>query len=87
MPGVYLAESLVTVANGRIITSMLNTREEELEINKPIVKVTELGSEHPAMICTLNSAGSSKPRGERVMETLRTEHLNSEEQKSLREIC
>lgn len=85
--GVYLAECLVRVANERVITSIMNTREEELEIEEPMVKVTELGSGDDAVICTLNSTSSSKPRGERVMEALRTEHLNPEEQRSLREIC
>ena len=78
--GVYLAECLVRVANERVITSILNTREEELETEEPMLKVTELGSGVDAVICTLNSTSSSKPRGERVMEALRTEHLNPEEE-------
>jgi hypothetical protein len=32
LAGVYLAESLVRVDNGYVITSVLNTREQEVDI-------------------------------------------------------
>ena len=40
--GVYLAESLVKVYNGHIITSILNTGEQDVEVTNPVVKVVEL---------------------------------------------
>jgi hypothetical protein len=40
--GVYLAASLVKVNNGHIITSILNTREQEVELPNPVVNVIEL---------------------------------------------
>jgi hypothetical protein len=35
LTGVYLADSLVKVNNGYVITSVLNTREQEIEIPNP----------------------------------------------------
>jgi len=40
--GVYLAESLVKVNNGHIITSILNTREQDVELPNSVVKVVQL---------------------------------------------
>ena len=42
IPGVYLAESLVTVRDGYALTGVLNTREEEVSIPISAVKVTRL---------------------------------------------
>jgi hypothetical protein len=41
-PRVYLAGSLNKVNNGHIITSILNTREQDVELSNPVVKVIEL---------------------------------------------
>jgi len=43
MPGVYMAESLVTVAKGCVISSIINTTEEDVELFDPVVKLEELG--------------------------------------------
>jgi hypothetical protein len=40
--GVCLAESLVKVNSGHIITSILNNREQDVELPKPVVKLIEL---------------------------------------------
>jgi len=40
--GLYLAESLVKVNNGHIITSILNTREKNLQLPNPVVKVVRV---------------------------------------------
>jgi hypothetical protein len=40
-PGIYLAESPVKVNNGNI-TSILNTREQDVEVRNPLVKVVQL---------------------------------------------
>jgi len=41
-PGVYLANSLVKVNNGHVITSILNIREQDVEVPNPAVKVVKL---------------------------------------------
>jgi len=40
--GVYLAESLIKVNNDHIITSILNTREQDVELPNPVVKVVQV---------------------------------------------
>ena len=40
--GVYLAESLFKVNNGHVITSILNSREQDVGVPKPVVKAVEL---------------------------------------------
>lgn len=37
-PGVYIPESLVSVKNGYVITSIINTTTQEVELNEPTVK-------------------------------------------------
>jgi hypothetical protein len=40
-PGVYLAGSLVRIVDGSVITSILNTTEIEVDIPKPVIRITE----------------------------------------------
>jgi hypothetical protein len=90
--GVYLAESLVKVNSGHIITSILNTREQAVELPKPVVILVELRDRE---VCDRIGAAEQEKcrdapdqgRGERVIAKLRTDHLNSEEKKSLYELC
>ena len=42
LPGVYMAESLVKVENGYIITSIMNTTAEEVELPEQVVKLEEI---------------------------------------------
>jgi hypothetical protein len=42
IPGVYPAESLVTVRDGYALTGVLNTTEEEVSIPESAVKMTRL---------------------------------------------
>jgi hypothetical protein len=93
MPGVYMAESLVMVDNGCVITSIINTTEEDVELFDPVVNLEELGdsdtSEATIMGVTgqgKESSGQNLSRGERVIAKLRDEHLNEEEKKLLREV-
>jgi hypothetical protein len=90
--GVYLAESLVKVISGHIITSILNTREQAVELPKPVVKLVELRDREMGVTEVIGAAEQEKyrddpdqGRGERVIAKLRTDHLNSEEKKSLHE--
>jgi len=92
--GIYLAESLVKVNTGHIITSILNTREQDVELPNPAVKVVQL-RDHDLVETVLigvteqekSRDGPRQSRGERVIAKLRTDHLNSDEKKSLHELC
>ena len=91
--GVYLADSLVKVNNGHIITSILNTREQEVELPNRVVNVIELRDHDVGETVLIGVTeqeksrdGPRQSRGERVIAKLRADHLNSEEKKSLREL-
>jgi hypothetical protein len=89
-----LAESLVKVDSGHIITSTLYTREQDVELPNPLVKVIEWRDSQVGENAVIGVAeqerGRDHPgqsRGERVIARLRTDHLNSEEKKSLHALC
>jgi hypothetical protein len=91
--GVYLAESLVRVNNGYVITSVLNTREQEVEIFSHGVQVIEMGDNDRGEVARTRPAeqreergDQSRSRAERVVESLMTDHLNVEK-RSLLEMC
>jgi hypothetical protein len=42
VPGVYIAESLATGTNGYCVTSIVNTLEEDITIDSPLVELEEL---------------------------------------------
>ena len=92
--GVYLADSLVKVNNGHIITSVLNTREQDVELPNHVVNVIELRDHDVGETVLIGVAEQEKSRevprqsrGERVIAKLRADHLNSEEKKSIHELC
>ncbi len=92
--GVYLAESLVKVNSGQVITSILNTRDEDVEISITELELTEPDNSNVNEVLTvgLTESGTTKgntslSRGEQVVSKLRTDHLNKEEKKALQEIC
>jgi len=60
--GVYLAESLVKVNNGHIITSILNTREQDVELPIPVVKVIELRDHDVGETVLIRAAEHDKSR-------------------------
>jgi hypothetical protein len=49
--GLYWAESLVKVNSGHIITSILNNREQAVELSKPVVKLVELRDREVGVTC------------------------------------
>jgi hypothetical protein len=80
-----LAESLVRVDNGHVIISILNTREQEVEIPSPEVQLIELEDNDRSEVAAIShteqhqdGGDQSSSRGERVVERLRTDHLNDE---------
>ena len=94
LTGVYLADSLVKVHDGHVITSVLNTREQEVEIPNLEVQLIELEDKNRDGVAVIGLTEQSKDkgdqsssRGERVIDMLKTDHLNDEERKSLFEIC
>ena len=89
LTGENLADSLVKVNNGHVITSVLNTREQEIEIPNLEVQLIELKDNDRDGVTVIGLTEQSKDRGdrsssrgERVIDRLRTDHLN-EERKSL----
>ena len=93
LAGVYLAESLVRVNDGYVITSILNTKEQDVEILSREVQVTSLknNDQEVAQIGLTerheDRGNQSNTRAEKVVERLRTDHLNREEKRSLLELC
>jgi len=85
-PGVYIAESLVSVKNGCVITSIINTTTEEVELNEPTVKLEKIHDGENSDIVLLGATergrgneDQSMSRGERVLAKLQDEQLNQEE--------
>ena len=94
LAGVYLAESVVRLDKGHVITSVLDSREEEVEMPSREVQVVELGENDSREVARMgltdqgkDEGNHSRSRTERVVELLRTDHLNEEEKKSLLELC
>jgi hypothetical protein len=85
--GVYMAGSLTKAAEGHIITRILNTRDEELQIAAPLVEVEKLMDGEVALPSVNTLTQKGKFRGSSLLEQLRTEHLNPEEKASLQKIC
>ena len=86
--GVHLAESLVKVSDGHIITGILNTREQEVEIPCPEFHLTELEDDDRDKVAVIGLSeedmgrgDQSLSRGERVVGSLRTDQLNDERRK------
>jgi hypothetical protein len=93
-PGVYIAESLVSVKNGYVITSIINTTTQEVELNEPTDKLDKINDGENSDIALLGAVEQGKEkedqsmsRGERVIAKLQDEQLNQEEKKLLREVC
>ena len=83
--GVHLTESVVKVRNGYIITSILNTREQKMEMPSPEVYLTELeyhDRDEAAVIGHLEQdmgrGDQGLSRGERVVDSLRPDQRRGE---------
>jgi len=64
MPRVYVAESLVKLDNGRIITSILNTTEEEVELFDSVIKLEELGDSDTSEAAIMGMTEQGEDRGD-----------------------
>ena len=92
VPGVYMAESLVKVTNGRAITSLINITAEEVELVDYVAMLEEIDDRENGGATAEIGRGKGGDdqnfsRGERVVTKLRDEHLNEEEKRSLRAMC
>jgi hypothetical protein len=91
---VYIAGSLVSVKNGCVITSIINTTTEEVEPDEPTVKLEDIKDTGNSDVAVLGAVEQGREeedqsmcRGQRVNGKLQDEQLNQEEKKLLREIC
>ena len=87
-PGVYLAEALTEGVNGYCVPSIVNTSEEDVTVEIPLVDLEEIendGSEKALIFST--SVVEIDNRLCKLRNELRTDHLNSEEKLSLVKIC
>jgi len=92
--GLYLAESLVRVDSGHIITSVLNTRDADVEMPRCEVQVIEVEQVERREVAGMgltdqreDGGNQSRSRTEKVVELLRTDRLNEEEKRSPVELC
>ncbi|PNF26465.1 hypothetical protein B7P43_G15375 [Cryptotermes secundus] len=83
--GIYVANSLTTVGDGYVITSILNTNEQGVEIPEPKLKLAKL-EELPVVTGEQGGKGY-KDRKREVLSKLRFEHLNDEERVMLENTC
>ena len=88
IPGVYLAESLTKEVNGECITSIVNTREEDITLDLPQVLLEAVDDSEETMTLIPTAVPIEVAvRLSRLREQLRTDHLNEEERVSLVKIC
>ena len=64
MPRAYVAGSLVKLDNGRIITSILNTTEEEVELFDSVIKLEELGDSDTSEAAIMGMTEQGEDRGD-----------------------
>jgi hypothetical protein len=78
---------MTRVQAGYAITSIANTNSEGVEIDEPVLEVTEIepgAGEYPR---GRDVSDRHLNRGEEVLERLRLEHLNTEERKQVEKTC
>ena len=85
--GVYLAGAMTRVQAGYAISSIANTNSEEVEIDEPVLEVTEIvsGTED----CPHDATVSDKQltRAEEVLKWLILDHLNTQEREQVEKTC
>jgi hypothetical protein len=83
--GIYVANSLTTVRDGYVITSILNTTEQEIKLPEPKLKLAKL----EALPVDKGELGTKryKDRKGEVLNKLRFDHLNKEERAMLENTC
>jgi hypothetical protein len=82
--GVVLAASITKVVDGYVMTSILNTNDEEVELHEPVVELDEVD---PAWDESRGNDFESRDRESEILKQLRVEHLDIEERKLLVQTC
>jgi hypothetical protein len=85
--GVYLAGAITKVQAGYAITSIVNTTNEKVETDDPVLKVTEVEPETSTGSPGNDLTGCYLDRPGEVLKQLRLEHLNEEERKQMEKTC
>ena len=88
--GVYMAGAITKVRSGFAITSIVNTNENMVEIEAPVLRVAEI--EPGTWVEPLEEVGKEghatrSNRSNEVLKRLRLEHLNEEERKDIERVC
>ena len=82
--GVIVAASLTKVTDGYVMTSILNTNDKEVEMQEPLVELEKID---PTWSGNRITEFRSQDRENNILEQLRLEHLNTEEETLLVETC
>ena len=85
--GVYLAGAVTKVRAGFAITSIVNTNEETVEIDTPVLRVTEIEPGTPAKPLGDVKKEGCPNRSSEVLKRLRLGHLNEEERRDIEKTC
>lgn len=85
--GVYMAGAVTKVRSGFAITSIVNTNENMVEIEAPVLRVVEI--EPGTLAGSLEKVGKKEyaARLNEVLKHLRLEHLNEEERGDIERVC
>jgi ribosomal protein S1 len=81
--GVYLAGAITKVQAGCAITSIVNTTDEKVKIEEPVLKITEYEPETLSEPPGDDSTGYYVDRPGKVLKQLRLGHLNEEERREI----
>jgi hypothetical protein len=82
--GIILASSLSTVKEGYVVTSILNTNENEVRIPEPRITLEQIATEQVDMS---KENKKIRDREKEVLDKLRVQHLNTEERDMLEHTC
>jgi hypothetical protein len=82
--GVIIAASLTKVRDGYVMTGVINTRRNEVEMQKPVVDLDEFD---PTWDVNHSTGFAPQNREKDIIAQLRLEHLNFEEKKVLIQTC
>ena len=85
--GVYLAGAATQITRGYAITSVLNTTSDRVEIEEPVLQVTELEPGTLGGLPKGDDAATPVDRSREVLKHLRFDHLNEEERKQIEKTC
>jgi len=84
---VYLAGAITKVLVGCAITSIVNTTDEKVQIEEPVLKITEVEPETLSEPPGDDSTGHYVDCPGEVLKQLRLGHLNEEERREIEKTC